>query len=158
MGSLFNPLFSRQFCRPAAKPRGPAENPSFCENWEEVRDALPEGRSRSLSTSRTYGYEDRASFAICSQGGVSGRASRPAHWPTTLSEISRYASRLRGCFYVHPGFGYPAPMITTRLCSLDKTRTLPLVNPASSGFVVFKRGTNKVTYRMGDELAFIDGL
>ena len=36
----------------------------------------PEGRSRSPSTSRTYGVADCASFAICSRDGVSGRASR----------------------------------------------------------------------------------
>ncbi len=56
-------------------PRGPAENPPRSENRQEVRDVSPEGRSRSHSTSRTYGVTDCASFAICSRERVSGRAS-----------------------------------------------------------------------------------
>ncbi len=56
--------------------RGPAGNPPRSENCEEVRDVVPEGRSRSPSTSRTYGVADCASFAICSRVRVSGRTSR----------------------------------------------------------------------------------
>ncbi len=59
-------------------PRGPAGNPPRSENREEVRVVAPEGRSRSPSTSRTYGVTDCGSFAICSRERVSGRASKAA--------------------------------------------------------------------------------
>jgi hypothetical protein len=55
--------------------RGPAGNPARSEDREEVRDAPPEGRSCSLTTSRTHDDADCASVAICSRVRVSGRAS-----------------------------------------------------------------------------------
>ncbi len=58
--------------------RRPAGKSSSCGNREEMRSVLPEGRSRSRSTSRTCGSADRISFASCSQDGLSGRPSSGA--------------------------------------------------------------------------------
>ena len=73
-----------------------------------------EGRRRSSSTSRTSGAADRASFAICSREGLSGRASSPHISPgfvaraakgSELAGFSRLDRRRRGCITLRRAYG-----------------------------------------------------
>ncbi len=108
--------------------RGPARTPPRSENCEEVRDEASEGRSRSPSTSRTYGASDSASFAICSRGGASGRISgviRRVPVPPAGVDRSRVETlNQRGVLpLVDPGAGDGAPCdweaLAQRLGGLD---------------------------------------
>lgn len=72
--------------------RGSAGNLPRSNNCEGAWDVALEGRSRSPSTSRTYGIADRTPFAISNRERVSGRASQSLD--TLLDEVLEDDDRL----------------------------------------------------------------